>query len=113
MFEFIEDLTPTTKGIIGVTGALGIATLISRHFDKTQHRALIAQADQMVQQPVVDPTNPYVVQQPQVVYQQVPQPQVVYQQAPQQPQQVVYQPAPQVAQQQPQPQVVVQQPPKG
>lgn len=61
MFEFLNDLTPMTKGILAATAAAGVATMVSRHFDKKEFAEACAAADEEAATnptAVVDPTVP-------------------------------------------------------
>lgn len=59
MFDFLDTLSPMSKGLIAATAALGVGTLVSRHFDKQEALTMIQQADAEVPpQQVVDPTVP-------------------------------------------------------
>lgn len=57
MFEFMDNLSPVSKGLIAATAAAGVATLVSRHFDKKEVAAAIAAADE--QAAAGDPTQVY------------------------------------------------------
>lgn len=67
MFDFIEDISTTGKVVIATTVGLGIATLVSRHFDKKSVEELHAAADEENgTEQVVDPTVPLGTPAPQI-----------------------------------------------
>lgn len=59
MFEFMDDISLRSKALVGLAIGGGIATLVSRHFDKAEYMAMIAAADEeAAPEAVVDPTVP-------------------------------------------------------